>query len=118
MPNSIENRIARRVASDAIAQGFKVSVNDGEETVLHHSVDVEAIMSALGSTEEDYLYFYKDTGNLAGQSALKLHEGKPQNFHDKVGWVHLIWGNDEDLISNNSDNEITNAILAGAMSLT
>jgi len=62
----------------ALAAGFSVGVNDGEETVLTHCKDVETIMKALFSTDEDYLLFYR--------------EGETNHF----AWAWLIYGNGPD----------------------
>ena len=62
----------------ALAAGLSIGVNDGEETVLTHSKDVETIMKALFSTDEDYLLFYR--------------EGETDHF----GWAWLIYGNGVD----------------------
>lgn len=62
----------------AIEAGFSIGVNNGEDTVLTHCVDVEMIMRALFSTDEDYLFFY---------------QGKDLNT---FAWVWLIYGNGPD----------------------
>lgn len=51
-----ERAIATRLITDVIAQGGLVSVNDGEETVLVRSNSLTAILDAMFSTDEDYLY--------------------------------------------------------------
>ncbi|VDA12154.1 hypothetical protein BANRA_01170 [Acinetobacter baumannii] len=52
----IERQIARKAAKDLIAAGYKVAVFDGEEIALEASTDVRAIMAAMFSTDEDYLF--------------------------------------------------------------
>lgn len=71
---SWEKHIAFAVKA-ALAAGFTVGVNDGEETTLTHSSDFDAIMHALWTTDEDYLLFYR--------------EGEERHF----GWAWLIYGN-------------------------
>jgi len=71
-----ERAIAERLVTDALAQGFQVSVNDGEGWVLKRSTDVEAVMAALFSTDEDYIRIRKD-----GEQS-------------SVGTFTLIYGND------------------------
>ena len=51
-----ELAIATRLITDVIAQGGLISVNDGEETVLVRSNSLEAVLAAMFSTDEDYLY--------------------------------------------------------------
>jgi hypothetical protein len=78
----IEKKIVQRLIADALAQGFTLSVNDGEQTVLTRSTDADAIEAAMFSTGEDYLCFAK--------------EGK------YVGVVQLVYGNDGyDVIADN-----------------
>jgi len=87
-----ERQIARFVVLEAIEAGYTVSVNDGGEWVVKRSTDKVEIMSALYSTSDDMLRFR----NAEGES---------------VGWVWLIWGNGEDLISDYADNDATNALV-------
>lgn len=81
-----ETRIAKGIVTDALARGWTVSVNDGEETVVSKSVEKAEIFDAMNSTGLDVLIFHDKDGA-------------------RVGWVQLVWGNDEDLISDFSDNE-------------
>lgn len=71
-----ERAIAERLVTDAIAQGYQVSVNDGEAWVVKRSTDSKAIMAALFSTDEDYIRIRK--------------EGEDGS----VGTFTLIYGND------------------------
>lgn len=113
----LETRIVRKCAEDAIAQGYAVSVNDGEETTLKKSTDITAIMAAICSTDEDYLIFHRNTGVHAGGAAHASHQGEPQTFWEKAGWARFIYGNVECVLSDYSANEATNAIVAGANAL-
>lgn len=73
-----ERAIAERLVTDAIAiaQGYQVSVNDGEAWVVKRSTDSKAIMAALFSTDEDYIRIRKD-----GEES-------------SVGTFTLVYGND------------------------
>ena len=71
-----ERAIAERLVTDAIAQGYQVSVNDGEAWVVKRSTDSKAIMAALFSTDEDYIRIRKDGEETS------------------VGTFTLIYGND------------------------
>lgn len=82
--NVSERRIARRLVIRLLKEGFDLSVFDGEETVVHKSEDANAVWDAMGSTDMDYIHVWK------------------ANKH--VGWILLIWGNDVDLISDNTTN--------------
>jgi hypothetical protein len=80
----LELRIAMKAVRGLIASGYSVGVNDGEDTVLKCCKNPKKIKEALFSTDEDYLIAYKD--------------GK------KCGWVWLVWGNVQDVISDYSMN--------------
>ena len=71
-----ERAIAERLVTDAIAQGYQVSVNDGEAWVVKRSTDSKAIMAALFSTDEDYIRIRKDGEETS------------------VGTFTLVYGND------------------------
>lgn len=86
-----ETRIAKAIVTAALAKGWKVSVHDGEEFALKQSTDKAAIYEAMNSTDSDTLRF--------------------RNAGGVVGSVMLIWGNDEDLLSDHSDNEVINVFV-------
>lgn len=104
----LELRIVRKCAEDAIALGFTVGVNDGENTVLKRSTDIETIMKAVFSTDEDYLIFYWGTIGLPNGSK----EGA------KAGWARFIYGNVQDVLSDYSANGSTEEIVKGANALS
>jgi hypothetical protein len=87
----IEMPIARRLIRNALAKGYSVSVYDGEEWALKRSTDRAAIIEALASTDCDTLRFRDNAGNV-------------------IGSMLLIWGNDDDLISDYSDNDAMNTL--------
>jgi hypothetical protein len=78
-----ELRIIRRLVSSALAAGYTISVNDGEETVLVKSTSQKAIIAAMFSTDEDYLHLYRPGGTY-------------------LGWIRLIYGNGSDVISDHT----------------
>lgn len=78
-PDSLERRIVRAAIHEFIGAGFRLDVNDGEETTLRDSTNGQTILAAMFSTDEDYLIVRKD--------------GK------HVGWVRFIYGNGCDVIS-------------------
>jgi hypothetical protein len=81
---TVERQIIERLVSDLLKDGYLVSVNDGEETVLVNSQEKKEILAAMFSTDEDVLYV--------------SHPRKPKS------WVKLIRGNDQDVISSHSIN--------------
>ncbi len=90
----MEVRIIRQLVKDALAAGFKLSVDDGEEQTPYYT-EAKPVFTALMNTDEDYLHLYKP--GLAG-------------------WVRLVYGNDGyDVISDYTTN--LESVLAGANSL-
>lgn len=89
-----ETRIAKCLVVAALARDWAISVNDGEDVTVAKSTKKAEIFDAMNSTDHDYLIFH--------------------DAEDKwIGWVQLIWGNDEDLISDASDNEHLDSLLEG-----
>lgn len=89
-------RHIRKIVFAAINAGFTVGVNDGEETVLEHSTNVQEIMRALFSTDEDYLLFYE------------------KNDTEHFGWAYLIYGNGPDEVVNDYSTNLE-ALLMNAV---
>jgi len=85
--NEIERQIIVALVEDALALGYLLGVNDGEETTLERSSDEAAIFAAMASTDEDRLLFWLPNSP----------EGAGRD-----GWVRLIYGNDCDVISDNT----------------
>jgi hypothetical protein len=85
MSSYIENKIARRLIRNLLAQGFKLGVNDGEDDVQMPSRDSGVIWAAMRTTEEDYLIVWTPEGSFRG-------------------WVRLIYDNGVDLISDYTTN--------------
>lgn len=54
-----EEQIARQIIQDGIAAGYTIDVYDGGATALKRSVDPEAIIGAMFSTDSDMLVFYE-----------------------------------------------------------
>jgi hypothetical protein len=81
--NQAERQIVATLIGDALASGYRVSVNDGGETTVHHSTDPAAIGTAMGTTAEDVLMLHDAVGI-------------------RIGWVLLIWGNAEHVVSDYS----------------
>ncbi len=96
-PRSIERNIAERIVDYALKTGYAITVRDGEEFTLRRSKDKSAILEAMCTTDEDYLYF-----SLDGQN---------------IGWIWLIWGNEDDLVSDHTDDPRIDDILSGAEKL-
>lgn len=70
---NLERKICRAVIKDALKDGFKISVYDGEAFAIKRSDNFRAICAALMSTDEDVLQLYK--------------------ADKKEGWIHFIYGN-------------------------
>jgi hypothetical protein len=95
---TLERRIVRAVANDALKQGYAVTVDDGsgpDALALDKSTRLADIMAAIMSTDEDLISFYKD--------------GK------REGAVYFVYGNDGyDVICDHTANDATYAIIKRA----
>lgn len=73
----------------ALRAGHTLGVYDGEEVVLKHTSNYKAVMAAIMSTDDDYIFVYS-VGATSGP---------------RMGWVRLIYGNDgPDVISDYTTN--------------
>lgn len=52
----LEAAIALELAHALIREGYRISVNDGEEFVLNDSTNVEEVLLAMFSTDQEYWY--------------------------------------------------------------
>lgn len=102
-----ESRIARRILREALRASYSISVNDGEETTLVRSTKLSAIIEAMATTDEDWIFLHR-----ADQS--KRATWDQSGTKDCAGWVRLIYGNDTDLISDYSANEAIEALMGPA----
>lgn len=100
--HEIERQIVVRAIRDILGHpaGYDISVMDGEEFPLRHSTNEDAILEAMFSTDEDYLFVY------------------PKGNERRLGWVQFIYGNGAHVISDYVDNETMNDLLAGADKLS
>lgn len=62
----IESRIVRKVVEDALAQGFSLSVFDGEDWSVNKSTDKKEILENLQVCDEEKLYLNKDGRQVGG----------------------------------------------------
>lgn len=92
--NAIEKEIVLIIIDDALKFGYSITVYDGGETVVEKCRSKEDIFSAMFSTDEDTLFFYRD--------------GR------KVGWIFFVYGNRESVVSDYSDNPAMEALLKNA----
>jgi hypothetical protein len=91
--NEAERQIIVLLVEDCLAAGYKLGVNDGEETTLRDSTDEAAIFAAMSTTDQDYL--------------LVAHESLSKTDPECTcpeGWIRLIYGNGGDVISDNTIN--------------
>ncbi|TPL42576.1 MULTISPECIES: hypothetical protein [unclassified Mesorhizobium] len=87
-----EAKIVGALIKKALGLGYVVSVYDGEEWALKRSGDYEKITAEIAATDETQLVFRRQDKT-------------------KIGSVLLIHGNDEDVVSDHSDNELTNQLV-------
>jgi hypothetical protein len=94
-----EARAARKLVKAALAAGYTISVNDGEEWTVKRSTSAKAIIDALATTDSDRLLLRDPADGEA------------------IGSFWLIYGNDpsgDELISDHSDNNVCNALYRAA----
>jgi len=95
----MERAIISRLVKDGLKLNYTVSVNDGEEWCLISSNSYKAIMDSIQSTDMDKIRF--------------------RNNGEIVGTFLMVYGNDGyDVISDYSDNELTNELIKGADSVS
>ncbi len=88
-----ERTIANKVI-DALLEDYVVRVHDGEEFNTEHDLTTaDEVREQLATTGEDRLFF-----RVKGDDRW-------------LGWIWLIWGNGEDLISDYTANGPTDAIV-------
>lgn len=92
-----ERRIATHLVNKALERGYSIAVHDEEGEQLKASSDKKAIMDALALTDMNSLVLYRDGA--------------------RVGSILLVWGNDEDLVTDNSDNDETCCLVEAACGL-
>jgi hypothetical protein len=73
---AIEQKIARFTVRALLDAGFFITVYDGEEMTVTRSRDVATICDAMNTTDEDFLFVYRD------------------GERDRFGWVRFVYGND------------------------
>ena len=86
-----EATAVRRLIGHALTQGWKVSVNDGEEWTVKQSTDKAEILAALASTGQDTLRFRDAEGEPLGSMWLIYQGG--DNPGDEV--VNDYTGNED-----------------------
>jgi len=95
---TLERRIVRAVATDALKRGYTVTVDDGsgpDALALRQSSRLADIMAAIMSTDEDLISFYE--------------HGK------RVGAVYFVYGNDGyDVICDHTANDAIYAVIKRA----
>lgn len=85
----IERAIIRRAVTDILAvqaedgPAYTISVYDGEETALAHSRDLNAIMAAIMSTDQDYLVVRRAP---TPESHRRPHFGNVILVYGSSGW--------------------------------
>ncbi|TPJ51767.1 MULTISPECIES: hypothetical protein [unclassified Mesorhizobium] len=90
----IEATIVGNLIKKALGLGWTVSVYDGEEWALQQSSDYEAITTEIAATDETQIIFRGGIGQ-------------------RIGWLQLIHGNDEDVISDHTDNIAMGLLVQG-----
>ncbi len=71
----LEIALVRKVCTELIGKGYKLSVDDGEDTPVKRSTDVEAIVDAAFAVDECRFYVHRDDAHIA------------------MGWIFFVFGN-------------------------
>ena len=53
---AVERKIVLHTARALIGKGYEIAVNDGEETTVDYTGDIEKITAALFTTDEDWFF--------------------------------------------------------------
>ena len=94
----MEKRIARRFLQDVFAAGYRVRVDNGEET-SRLLFTVQHALREMFETDQEHVLIIDVSGV------------KPV----RVGWVFFVYGNDGwDVIADSSANDLTDRLLKGA----
>jgi hypothetical protein len=88
---AIETRAIRFLLERAIAEGYSITVNDGQEDVIVGSVDVAAIMDKMFSVDEETLILCRDGRQ---KTVLVIHGNGRDVFSD---WSQSL----DDFMNNN-----------------
>jgi 3-mercaptopyruvate sulfurtransferase SseA len=75
-----EQQTAERTISALLAAGYSLGVYDGEETTVEHSTNAAEVLAAMGTTDEDRLLVYANSGEMP---------------YKRIGWVLFVWGNED-----------------------
>jgi hypothetical protein len=100
-----ERKVVRRLVRAALAAGYTISVDDGEEMTVKRASKLKTIEDALATTGEDMLQLYA------------ADPSKTVGWHG-AGRFYLVWGNADDgseLIADHSANDLCEGLWAQAM---
>jgi hypothetical protein len=93
-----EKKIVDMLVIRAVAQGYLVSVFDGEAWPVKRSQHCDTILENLGHAEMETVKIRYPAGNAAGS-------------------VHLIYNGGDDVIADHTDNVVITTLVAEAMEL-
>lgn len=69
---ALEKFVVDIAVNDLLADGYAITVNNGESNVLFNAINKTEIIEAMFSTDEDFLYVSKN---------------------DKTNFIHFVYGN-------------------------
>lgn len=61
-----DRSVAHKLLTAITTDGYYISVNDGEETVIVHSNNIQKIKDVMGTTGEDYIRVFDAEKNFMG----------------------------------------------------
>lgn len=85
MRQEVEHKIAEALIKSALATGYTITVDNGEDESKVPLSDLSLVLADMFLTDEDRLYMWEDD--------------------ERIGWVYFIYGNDGwDVISDYTTN--------------
>lgn len=82
--HEFEMKLAENLIDCILNAGYQITQNDGEDDIIIKSTDKTKILAELNGTCEDYLFV--------------------MNGEEEIGWIYLVWGNADALISDFTTN--------------
>lgn len=97
--NQIENRIVQALVSEILVKGFTISIdNGGDEFEIEKCHDEKTVLANCALCDEDTIYFFNSVGK-------------------NLGCIYIIYGEGDTIITDYSDNDLTNEIVDRALKI-
>lgn len=90
MRQEVEHKIIRAALLSIVSAGYFVTADNGEEDVIENRTDVDVIMRAMFTTDDEWLHI----SILDTSVPLDGPVREPKERYKVIGWVYLVYGND------------------------